>query len=76
MTRQAIITRTVDVLAQLPENMALQVSDFATFLMKQYEEQQLSEGIRQITATGEPFDFLATEEDLYTEADLKEKYNG
>lgn len=44
--------------------------------MKQYEEQQISEGIRQITATGKPFDFLATEEDLYTEADLKEKYNG
>jgi hypothetical protein len=76
MTRQAIIERTIKAINQLPEDKAEEISDFAEFMMKQYEEQQLTKGIQQMTASSRAFDFLNDEEDLYTEKDLKEKYNG
>jgi response regulator of citrate/malate metabolism len=76
MTRQAIIERTLKAINQLPEEKAEEISDFAEFMMKQYEEQQLSKGIQRLTTNSQVFDFLNAEEDLYTEGDLKEKYNG
>ena len=76
MTRQAIIERTLKAINQLPEEKAEEISDFAEFMMKQYEEQQLSKGIQRLTANSQAFDFLNDEEDLYTEEDLKEEYNG
>lgn len=76
MTRQAIIDRTVKVINQLPEDKAEEISDFADFVMKRFEEHQLTEGIKQISSSSEAFSFLNNEEDLYTEADLKEVYNG
>ena len=76
MTRQAIIERTLKAINQLPEEKAEEISDFAEFMMKQYEEQQLSKGVQRLTLNSQTFDFLNNEEDLYTEGDLKEKYNG
>ena len=76
MTRQAIIERTLKAINQLPEEKAEEISDFAEFMIKQYEEQQLTKGIQRMTFSSQSFDFLKDEEDLYTEKDLKEKYNG
>jgi hypothetical protein len=76
MTRQAIIERTLRAINQLPDDKAEEISTFAEFVMKQYEEHQLTQGIQKLTAQGSAFDFLDQEEDLYTEADLKEVYNG
>jgi hypothetical protein len=76
MTRQAIIERTLNAINQLPEDKAEEISDFANFVIKRYEEYRLAEGIKQITSKSAAFDFLNTEEDLYSEADLKEVYNG
>ncbi|MCU7549574.1 hypothetical protein OCK74_10640 [Chitinophagaceae bacterium LB-8] len=75
MTRQAIIERTLRAINQLPEEKAEEISTFAEFIMKQYEEQQLTQGIQKIAAQSSTFDFLNQDEDLYTEADLKEVYN-
>ncbi len=74
MNRQAIIDRTVDVINRLPEDRALEICDFADFIMLQYEESQLKEGIGSLAANSKTFAFLKEEEDIYTEADLKEKY--
>jgi hypothetical protein len=76
MTRQAIIERTIKALNQLPEAKAEEISDFADFVTKRYEEDRMTKGIQQLTASSQAFDFLNDEEDLYSEADLKEVYNG
>ena len=76
MTRQAIIDRTIQAINQLPENKAQEISDFADFVIKRFEDHRLAEGIQQITSKSQAFNFLNTEEDLYSEADLKEVYNG
>jgi len=76
MTRQAIIQRTVNAINQLPENKAEEISDFADFVTKRYEEYRLTQGIQTLTAKSNAFDFLNDDEDLYSESDLKEVYNG
>ena len=76
MTRQAIINKTTQVIKQLPQDKAIEVSDFADFLAKKYETQLLLENIQTIVAKSGTFDFLHEEEDeLYSLVDLKEKYH-
>ncbi|SEP24970.1 hypothetical protein [Mucilaginibacter sp. OK283] len=76
MTRQAIIERTVKAINQLPEDKAEEISDFADFVSKRYEEHQLTHGIQKLAADSNTFDFLNNEEELYSVVDLKEVYNG
>jgi len=76
MTRQAIIERTIKAINQLPEEKAEEISDFADFVTKRYEEHLLTLGIQKLTSDSHVFDFLHNEEDLYKIADSKEVYNG
>jgi len=75
MTRKAILERTIRAINKLPEDKAEEISTFAEFVMKQYEEHQLSSEIHSMVTKSTAFDFLNEEEDLYTESDLKEVYN-
>jgi len=76
MTRQAIIERTIKAIKQLPEEKAEEISDFADFVTKRYEEHLLTQDIQKLTSDSKTFDFLHNEEDLYSADDLKEVYNG
>lgn len=76
MTRQAIIERTLKAINQLPEDKAEEISDFADFVIKRFEDHKLTEAIQHMTSNSKGFEFLETDEDLYTLADLKEVYNG
>ena len=76
MTRQIIIERTLKVINQLPEDKAIEISDFADFIFKRYEEHRLTKGIQKLVSESQTFDFLNNEEDIYSLADLKEVYNG
>ncbi len=76
MTRQAIIEKTLKAISLLPENKAEEISDFADFVIKKYEDQKLTNAIQQIVTDSKTFAFLESEEELYTVADLKEVYNG
>jgi len=74
MTRQVLIQRTIDNLSKLPDQNLKEVSDFAEFLLSKLEDTLLTEGIQKLAMDSKSFQFLEDEEDLYTEADLKEKY--
>ena len=76
MNRQAIIDRTVRAINHLPEDRAKEISDFADFVLKQYEEWVLTEGIAHLSTDSHAFDFLKDDAELYSEADIKEPYNG
>jgi hypothetical protein len=76
MTRQAIIERTIKAINQLPEDKAEEISDFADFVIKRYEESVLIKGVQTLSAQSHSFDFLSEEEDLYSLSDLKQVYNG
>jgi hypothetical protein len=76
MTRQIIIERTIEIINQLPEEKAQEISDFALFIMKRYEESILTKGVQTLSSQSHSFDFLKEEEDLYSLSDLKKVYNG
>ncbi len=75
MTRQLIIERTLKAINQLPDDKAEEISDFADFVIKRYEEHQLLNDIQTLTTDSKAFDFLKSEEELYSLSDLKEIYN-
>ncbi len=74
MSRAEIIEKTVSALSKLPEAKGKEVADFADFMVKKTEEEQLQSGIQQIIQNSDTFAFLNDEEDLYTLDDLIEKY--
>lgn len=76
MTRQAIIERTLKAINQLPEEKAEEISDFADFVIKRFEDHKLTEAIQEMTSNSKGFEFLEADEDLYTLSDLKGVYNG
>jgi hypothetical protein len=76
MTKQSIIERTVNAINKLPVSKAEEISDFADFVSQRYEELLLTKDLQQIMLSSNAFDFLKQEEDLYTEADIREKYKG
>jgi hypothetical protein len=76
MTRQAIIERTIKAINQLPEDKAEEISDFADFVIKKFEDNRITQSIQQLASKSNALDFLNDEEDLYSSNDLKEKYNG
>jgi hypothetical protein len=75
MTHQEIIERTVQAINLLPNERAEEISDFADFITKKYEEQLITAGIQQFVVESNTFSFLKEEDDLYTLGDLKVLYN-
>ncbi|OFY65188.1 MAG: hypothetical protein A3H98_10795 [Bacteroidetes bacterium RIFCSPLOWO2_02_FULL_36_8] len=74
MTRETLIQRTLSVLSKLPQDKASEIADFADFIFKKYDDDILQRGIEKIISNSKSFDFLKHEENLYTYADLKERY--
>jgi hypothetical protein len=75
MTRESIIEKTVNAMSQLSLEKAVEISDFADFMLKKYEESLLSNGLTKIVAEGKAYQFLEEEEEIYTVNDLKELYD-
>ena len=74
MTREAIIQKTIKTLKKLPAEKAVEVADFADYILKKHEESVLQNGIERLVEQSQSFQFLNEDEDLYTSADIKEKY--
>ena len=74
--KREIIEQTLKIIDHLPEDKATEISDFADFVFKRYEEQRLTAGIQKMVSESQAFDFLDNEEDIYSLSDLKEVYNG
>jgi hypothetical protein len=74
MAGKALINRTLTTLSKLPPDKVREVSDFADYILKKYDEEILQRGIEKLVSDSEAFTFLAKEEDIYTVEDLKEKY--
>jgi len=74
MTREALIRRTMDNIARLPDQNLMEVSDFADFLVKKIEDRLLTAGIQSLVAESDSFRFLESEPDIYSADDLKVRY--
>ncbi len=74
MSRQQLVEQALQTINQLPEDKISEVVDFASYILKKYEETIMQKGIERLVETSESFAFLHDEEDLYTLDDLKERY--
>jgi hypothetical protein len=72
--KETLIKRTVQTLSKLPEDKIEEISDFADFLLKKYDEKVLQKGLETIMGESRTFDFLKEETISYSIQDLKEKY--
>jgi hypothetical protein len=75
MTRDTMLKKTVSAISRLPKNKLSEVADFVEFLSKKHEETALQKGIEKLSLDSGSLDFLLDEEDLYTEDDVKKKFN-
>jgi hypothetical protein len=71
MTKKALIDKTLEVIQKLPNDQLNEVSNFADFLYKKYEDNLILENISKIASESQSFKFLDEEEDLYKPSDLK-----
>jgi hypothetical protein len=74
MTREAIIQKTVEVLHALPADKIEEVSDFADYILKKYDDRLLQQGMQALIEKSDTFNFVEEEQELYTVKDLKERY--
>ncbi|MEQ6168670.1 hypothetical protein AAOE16_15850 [Ekhidna sp. MALMAid0563] len=74
MSRKELIEETLKSLHKLSDTEVEEVKRFVELLRSKIEDQELSEGIMNLSSKSEAFDFLKEEEDLYSEEDLIEKY--
>ncbi len=74
MSRDVLIKKTLDNLTRLPDQKLREVSDFTEFLINKIEDKLITEGIQKLTSNSKSFQFLESEEELYSKDDLKEIY--
>ena len=74
MTREAIIQKTVEVLQALPDEKIEEVSDFADYILKKYDDRLLQQEMQALIEQSDTFNFVKEEQELYTVKDLKERY--
>lgn len=74
MATTTIINKTLEILKELPDEKVTEIADFAEYLLHKQGADAITSGIERLTSRSPSFDFLNSEPDLYTAADLKEKY--
>lgn len=74
MTKESIISKTIQVLERLPKEKVAEVADFADYILKKFEDQSIIEGIRTMAEKSDTFSFLNDEENLYDESDIIDKF--
>lgn len=71
MTKEALIKETLQKLSDLPKEKIVEVLDFTDFLAKKHDESILLKGIVSLSSSSQVFDFLESEEEVYSKDDLK-----
>jgi formylmethanofuran dehydrogenase subunit A len=74
MSKEEIIEKTITALKKLPAEKGVEVVDFAAFMVKKYEEEDLLSDIHRLAEDTEIFNVLNKEEDIYSLADLKRTF--
>lgn len=74
MSKQELISLTLEIVTKLPPDKIQEVKDFADFMLKKVEDEILQKGLNELILKSNSYEFLSEEEDLYTVEDLKEKY--
>jgi hypothetical protein len=64
----------MEVLYALPADKIEEVSDFADYVLKKYDEKTMQQEMHVLIEQSDTFNFVKEDEDLYSVNDLKERY--
>jgi hypothetical protein len=73
MKKQLIIEKTLKAINQFPNDKAVEISDFADFLFKRYEEEELAKGLQSVISESKTFFILREDDEIYSIKDLKDE---
>jgi len=73
MKKQLIIEKTLKIVNQRPNDKAVEISDFADFLFKRYEEEELAKGLQSVISENKTFFILREDDEIYSIKDLKDE---
>ena len=74
MEREVLMQKTIYNIGQLPTSRIQEVNDFVEFIIKRVDDALITEGLQQLSFSGNSFKFLDNEPDLYSENDLKVRF--
>ena len=74
MEREVLMERTIRKIEQLPITRVQEVNDFVEFIIRRTDDAMITEGLQQLMACSNTYDFLYNEPDLYSVNDLKVKF--
>jgi len=74
MTREQIISDTLDVMKKLPEQKAEEIRNILVKYYNEKDKEIFEKGFDQLIAGSDSFSFLRDEPDLYNENDLVARY--
>jgi hypothetical protein len=74
MTKQQIISETVEILNKLPDNKAEEIRNMLINYFNEKNNEIFEKGFSKLINDSESYNFLNEEPDLYTEKDLIVRY--
>ena len=74
MEREVLMKKTIRKIKQLPTTRIQEVNDFVEFIVRKTEDALITEGLQQLSSSGQTYDFLKDEPELYSVNDLKVRF--
>jgi len=74
MEREVLVKKLIGRIEQLPTNRIHEVNDFMKFIINRANDSLITRELQQLALSGNTFDFLDKEPDLYTINDLKVRF--
>ncbi len=74
MTKESLIQNTLETIQKLPQSKILEVSDYADYILKKYDDEMLQNGIEKIVGESNTFNEIVEDDVIYTVNDIKELY--
>jgi len=74
MEREVLMKKTIHKIKQLPTTRIQEVNDFVEFIARRTEDALITEGLQQLSSSGQTYDFLNDEPELYSVNDLKVRF--
>lgn len=74
MTKQQIISDTLDIINKLPDSKAEEIRNILVKYYNEKDDEIFDKGFKKLISSSETYSFLNNEPDLYTEKDLAVRY--
>ncbi len=74
MTKQQIISDTLDIMNKLPDSKAEEIRNILVNYYNEKDNEIFEKGFKQLISSSETYSFLNNEPDLYSEKDLAVRY--